>query len=482
MPKDERASFNTEDWWAVWLGLVIFVLSLGKPLLGIDLLGWVVKAKVYTSIVHSLTPTNAESVLPGIVSLLVTYLLVSAVVTVGGVSMGADPKRFFGAFSVIFWLTYLCWIGGHWAFIAATPDKRQGLGIPWSLSLTGEAGYILALLAGLIVGNCFKPLAKRLECAAKPEWFIKTAIVVLGAVVGTKTFQGLGLTKTIVSCGLCAIIGAYLVYWPVVYFIARKWFKLTPEWSAPLASGISICGVSAAIATAGAIRARPVVPIIVSSLVIVFAVVELVALPFAAREWLYKEPMVAGAWMGLTVKTDGAAAASGAITDALIRAKALSVQGLRYEKDWILTVAVTTKIFIDVFIGIWAFVLAAVWIYGMEKKAGEPVHVSEIWYRFPKFVIGYVLTFVVIALLGFGLPHLTQAIKSGVAGANGLRQLFFALTFFCIGVVSDFATLKNAGMGKLALVYCLALFGFIIWVGLAISMLFFRGLPVPTVG
>ena len=118
---------------------------------------------------------------------------------------------------------------------------------------------------------------------------------------------------------------------------ARKYFKFSREWAAPLASGISICGVSAAIATGGAIRARAVVPVMVSSLVVVFSVVELLILPFAAQHFLWGQPMVAGAWMGLSVKTDGAAVASGAIADALIRAKAglgrhLLLAGLDYER------------------------------------------------------------------------------------------------------------------------------------------------------
>src|SRR5438128_524468 len=98
--------------------------------------------------------------------------------------------------------------------------------------------------------------------------------------------------------------------------------------------GFSICGVSAAIATAGAIKARPIVPIMISSLVVVFSCVELLILPFLAQGFLYTEPMVAGGWMGLAVKTDGAAVASGAITDSLIRAKALAVQGVRYQEGW----------------------------------------------------------------------------------------------------------------------------------------------------
>ena len=91
--------------------------------------------------------------------------------------------------------------------------------------------------------------------------------------------------------------------------MARKWFGFSREWSVPLASGISICGVAAAIATGGAIRARPQVPVLVSSLVVVFAVIEVLILPVIAQAFMSHEPLVAAAWMGLAVKTDGAALA-----------------------------------------------------------------------------------------------------------------------------------------------------------------------------
>lgn len=74
--------------------------------------------------------------------------------------------------------------------------------------------------------------------------------------------------------------------------------------AAPLASGISICGVSAAI------RARPVVPIMVSSLVVVFTCIEMLILPFLAQYFLTSEPMVADGWMGLAVKSDSGAIAT----------------------------------------------------------------------------------------------------------------------------------------------------------------------------
>jgi uncharacterized membrane protein YadS len=268
----------------------------------------------------------------------------------------------------------------------------------------------------------------------------------------------------------------------VVYFVARKYFKFSKEWAAPLASGISICGVSAAIATGAAIRARPVIPIMVSSLVVVFAVVELVILPFAAQIFLFQEPMVAGAWMGLAVKTDGAAVASGAITDALIRAKAIEVIGVEWVEGWILMVATTVKVFIDVFIGVWAFLLAVLWVTVIDRKPGEKVRMVEIWERFPKFVLGYVLTFVLALAVGAAIPGLLDAAKAASSEANVFRQLFFAMTFFTIGVVSNFRKLWEEGIGRLAAVYAICLFGFIIWVGLLISWVFFHGVTPPVVG
>jgi uncharacterized membrane protein YadS len=319
-----------------------------------------------------------------------------------------------------------------------------------------------------------------LKPAARPEWFIKTAVVLLGAGLGVKAAGAAGLVTSIMFRGLAAIIEAYLIYWALVYLIARKFFRFSREWAAPLASGISICGVSAAIVTGAAIRARPVVPIMVSSLVVIFSVVELLVLPLAAREFLWNEPLVAAAWMGLAVKTDGAAVASGAITDAMIRSRALEA-GVAYEAGWILTTTTTVKVFIDVFIGIWALVLSLVWTYGIERKPGQTVPVREVLKRFPAFVLGYFALF--LALLGLTLarPATAPGLAAATAQTEPLRGLFFAMTFFTIGMASDLKRLWAEGIGRLALVYAVSLFGFIIWIGLAISWLFFHGVRPPII-
>ena len=236
--------------------------------------------------------------------------------------------------------------------------------------------------------------------AIRPELYIKTAIVILGGFLGIAALEQRALATSVMFRGACAIVEAYLIYWPIVYFVSRRYFGFSREWAAPLASGISICGVSAAIATGSAIKARPIVPIMVSSLVVIFAVVELLFLPFVAQHCLYGQPMVAGAWMGLAVKTDGAAVASGAITDSLIRAKAMAATGVAYQPGWIMGVSTTVKVFIDIFIGVWAFVLAWVWSAKIEPREGEKVQCRRDLAALPKFILGYVATFLLVLAIG----------------------------------------------------------------------------------
>lgn len=478
----EKRSFISEDWLSLWIGLFVFILSCGL-FFDIDILGWGVKTNVWTDISKSIASVSSNySAMSGVVALILTFTFMLIIVGIGLKVMGQKFTEFVIPFTIIFIISYLCWLIGHYAYIAATSDKLNQLNISWSLNLTGEAGYIIALMGGLVIGNFFPGLVSKLKPATKPELFIKTAIVIMGAGLGVKAAESLGLASSVMFRGLCAIVEAYLIYWAMVYFVARKYFKFSKEWAAPLASGISICGVSAAIATGGAIRARPIIPIMVSSLVVIFSVVELVLLPFVAKIFLWQEPMVAGAWMGLAVKTDGAAVASGVITEALIRAKVLAEVGVNYKEGWIVMTTTTVKVFIDVFIGVWAFILAIIWCSKIDKsKSDEKVKAKEIWERFPKFVLGYALTFIVFLSLCVAIPSLIENAKSAANQANGLRQMFFVFTFFTIGVVSNFKKLKEEGIGKLALVYLLCLFGFILWIGLLISWIFFNGITPPVV-
>ena len=326
----------SEDWLSLIIGIVIFVLSLGL-LVDLDLLGWVVTTSVWTDLGTALAPVSkAYAGLGGVGSLIATYVGLLLLMTAGAAAMGADVLRFIPKFTAVFVIAYACWIFGSWAHMALnTPDAMQKAGIAWSLRLTNEGGFVVALVAGLIIGNFMPGLAAWMQEAIRRELYVKIAIVLLGGFLGIVSAEKLGLATSLMFLGLASIIVAYLIFWSVVYYVARVWFGFSREWAAPLASGISVCGVSAAIATGGAIRARPTVAVMVASLVVVFAVIELLILPALANHFLSGQPLAAGAWMALSVKTDGAAVASGGITEALILATN-AAQGIKYQPGWIL--------------------------------------------------------------------------------------------------------------------------------------------------
>ena len=476
---------TSEDWWAVWLGIFIFVLG-SAQIGGVDLLGWVAKYNVWIDAGSAVAPNSKNfAFLGGAGSVLATYVFLLAITTAGAYFMGQRVKRFVIGFTVLYAVTVISSLIGNFAYLAATPDKLGKFGIGWSLGL-GELGFVVALVLGLIVGNFFPRATAYLSTAAKPEWYIKTGIVILGMSIGIKTVGAMGLAGTVIFRGICAVIEAYLIYWPVVYILSRKVFKFTPEWAAPMASGISICGVAAAIATGSAIRARAIVPTILSSVIIVFVAVELLVLPWVAATFFPDDPLVAGAWMGLAVKSDGGAVASGAITDSLIRAKALALYGVNYQEGWGLMATTTAKVFIDVFIGIWAFILAVVWsvfpIQRNRREGAKKVSFREIGQRFPKFIIGFAATFLILLLWGLADPSIVKSASAGAGQANILRGVFFGLCFFSIGLITNVRKLWQEGLGRIVGVYAVALGGFILWVGLGISYLFYHGILPPIVG
>lgn len=486
---------TTEDWWAVWVGLAIYAAGL-MSLAGIDLVGWMSRPRTWewTNVVGDFSWSKllrssgaAYAEWHPLATWLVTYLVFTGLLGIGAYFQRLDMRRFLAGFTVIFLLTWACWIVGnemHLTTVDAVVDGRNAYRdnmLSWGLQLGEGAPYLLALLAGLAIGNFAKGWAARLREAAKPEWFIKTAIVFLGVNLGAMTIEATEFALDLILTGAAATFVAYLFFWPLVYTLARRGFKLRRDASAVLASGISICGVSAAIATGGAIRARPIIPVTVSMLVVVFAMIELLVLPGLYTAFFPDQPIVNGAAMGMTVKTDGADAAAGALLDELMIARHLQETGVQWQPGWILSSAVLTKVWIDVFIGIWTFVLALIWVYKVEKRPGQlRVGPSEIWFRFPKFVLGYLiawLSFLAIASLS---PASGEALDAGTSALQSpMRHMMFMLTFVAIGIITDFSKLR--GMGRLALLYAIALAFVIAPIAYVVAWIFHRGLAPPIV-
>ncbi len=490
-----QGMFSNEDWWAAWLGLFFFGLGL-LSIWGLDLVGWIAKPKAWelTNLVGDFswskilkTSSKTYHNLHPLLALFITYFVFLGLTGIGAYFQKLNVKKYIYGFSIIFFLTWFAWIIGHEAHLSAVDavvkkhNYYQEFNLSWGLQLGGGASFILALIIGLFIGNFFKGFASTIKEAAKPEWFIKTAIVLLGIKLGIMTMKAAGFTYELALAGAAAAFVAYLLFWPIVYFVGRKYFGLNRDAAAVLSSGISICGVSASIATAGAIKAKPVIPIAVSTLILVFAMVELIILPPTYTNLAPNQPIVNGAAIGMTVKTDGADAAAGAILDQLMISKHIKKTDEHWEEGWILSAAILTKVWIDIFIGIWSFILAVVWMRKVDRKnIKEKIPRSEIWFRLPKFVLAYMLVWFIYLGIMYFFPDIVPLAKTGAHIAQGpYRKLMFMLTFLSIGIITDFSKLK--GMGKLALLYAIALFGLIAPIAYFVAYLFHHGLIPPLV-
>ena len=239
----EAAPRLSEDWLSLIIGLAIFALALGQ-LVGTDILGWVVSTSVWSNIGTALAPVSkAYASLGGTGALVATYVALLVALSLAAVALKSNVGKFAIAFTAVFWIAYASWIIGSYAsFAAVTPAELQKFSVSWSLKLTNEGGYIFALAAGLLIANFAPRFADAIKDAVRPELYIKIAIVILGGFFAVTAASKLNLASSILLRGVAAIVEAYLIYWAVIYFVARKWFGFNREWAAPLASGISICG------------------------------------------------------------------------------------------------------------------------------------------------------------------------------------------------------------------------------------------------
>ena len=158
-----------------------------------------------------------------------------------------------------------------------------------TISYYGLETVFWALILGLIVSN-FLGVPKWLAAAAKTEYFIKIGLVLLGAEV---------LFSVIMKVGAAGMIQAIIVIFCVFYvtlWLARR-FGLDDEFGSILATGVSVCGVSAAIAAGGAVKGDPKKVSHTISLVLLSAIPMLVFEPLIAK-WVGMAPAIAGAWIG----------------------------------------------------------------------------------------------------------------------------------------------------------------------------------------
>jgi uncharacterized integral membrane protein (TIGR00698 family) len=288
---------------------------------------------------------------------------------------------------------------------------------------------IFALLLGIFIRSVFG-LPKWLEANLHTEFFVKTGLVILGAGI---------IFGDILSAGSLGLIQAVVVVvsvWFFAFWVGGK-LKIDEELRLMLASAVSICGVSAAIATAGAINGDSKKLSYVVSLVLIVALPMLILLPLAAT-WLGLNPAQAGAWMGGTIDTTGAVVASGSI---------LGEVALKY--------CTIVKFSQNVLIGFAAVGISVFWAFKNKNTDSsvdkQKVDFKLIWERFPKFVLGFI-----IASVLFSFVVSAEMVSQTKDYLKGIQTAFFALAFVSIGLETDFSVLLKTGNGRPAWTFIIA--------------------------
>jgi len=329
--------------------------------------------------------------------------------------MGIKTSEFLPAFVILYLLSILAFVIAGW--------KDSGR---WMLEPP-----IAALLIGLIIANV-KPFPKWMDSGFRVEYYIKTGIVLLGA-----TFP----INLIISAGPVALFQATVISLTTcltIYFVATKVFGLDKRLGAVIGTGGAVCGVSGSMAIASAVGAKKEYLYTSVTLVVVWALVMVFFIPFVSNA-INLHPGVAGAWVGTSEFADAAGFAAASTYGKMAGNEDAAIQGFTLMK----------VIGRDIWIGIWSFVFALIACLKWEKEeCGVRPSAMEIWWRFPKFVLGFFLASILMTFIAtsYSPEDFSKIFKPGVFGPiAGLRTWAFIFCFLSIGLTTRFKDLKSTG-------------------------------------
>ncbi len=375
-----RSFAFTEDWVVVILGIATIFLALSGIVAPVPQFSWGSAAELRSTI---LDPTN-------LIKLFEQFIFVFVTAIVGAFLLRKPVKYLLVVFPVVFILTVVALI------LAGNATVKE-----YNLE-----AVIFSLIIGLVISNCFK----------LPDWFKETLSTELYVKIGLILLGTTVIFGDILKAGLLGLVSV----WYFAFWICKK-LKIDKEMSLMLSSAVSICGVSAAIATSGAIKGDSKKLSYVISLVLITAIPMMIFMPYMA-EWMGLSQEVTGAWLGGSIDTTGAVVASGS----LVGERALEISTI-------------VKFSQNVLLGLAAFAISIYWTYSKsvddETKRDKPT-LKIIWERFPKFVLGFVLASLLFSFVVS--PEKIDAVKGSL---KNLQGLWFTLAFTSIGLETNFKDL-----------------------------------------
>ena len=356
------------------------------------------------------------------------FIFTAVVAMLGALLTGKPLKSFLIVFPVVYLLTVI-------ALIIA------GNGAVKNLNL--EA-VIFSLSLGLLIGNLFK-LPEWFRAALATELYVKIGLVLLGTGVIFSDILKAG------SLGLIQALIVVLTVWYFAFWVCKK-LKVDDEFRMMISSAVSICGVSAAIATAGAIKGDSKKLSYVVSMVLITAIPMMIFMPYIANYFQFPEE-VTGAWLGGSIDTTGAVVASGTLVG-----------------ETALTISTIVKFSQNVLLGVAAFAISIYWTYakrGDAETVSKKPTVGVIWERFPKFVLGFIGASLLFSF--FVSPGTLSSVKDSL---KNLQGLWFALAFTSIGLETNFRELLSQN-SKMPLYAFLIAQLFNIFITLAVAFVLF---------
>jgi uncharacterized integral membrane protein (TIGR00698 family) len=379
----------TEDWTSVLLGFLI----IGIALIGITFSPPEFKWQNINDLTESvLTAQNFFKIL-------MLFILVFFVSILAVLLLGKPLKPIIYGFPVVFAIT-----------IVALIIAGNGFLKDWNLE-----AVIISLSIGLIISNFFS-VPEWLKESFSTELFVKIGLILLGTTIIFGDILKSG------SLGLIQSLIVVISVWYFAFWVCRK-LGIDEEMSLMISSAVSICGVSAAIATSGAIKGDPKKLSYVISIVLISAIPMIIFMPMLANAMGLSE-VVTGAWLGGTIDTTGAVIASGS----LVGEEALKISTI-------------VKFSQNVLLGLAAFAISVYWTYRSKDVVNENQEkpsLGQIWERFPKFVVGFILASLFFSFL---LPE--ESVKNVKDELKSIQSLWFALAFTTIGLETKFSDLFN---------------------------------------
>ena len=415
--------YKKEDWLAVWIGLIVIVIAAVAVLTGHkNEAGAIVPSFNFSALNFSKWGPGASASLGSQFekasfwfALIRTFVVTAVLFSAGAKLKGESLKKYIPAYVTLFVLAVIV------RLISAEFTLNRYL--EWAF---------FALIVGLLISNT-TGTPDWLKPAVQTEYYIKAGLVIMGFSV---------LFSNIIKFGPYGLAIAWLVT-PVViifmWFFGTRVLKLDNKpFVITVATATSVCGTSAAIASGAAAKAKKTDLSLAVSISIIFTVLMMVFEPVILKA-LGVSQLIGGALIGGTVDSTGAVTVAG------------TALGEEAQKA-----AVLVKSIQNILIGFIAFFVAvffAKYVDGSSSEGGSKVGAGEIWYRLPKFILGFfaaslVASFIIKPVAG------TASVSAINKILDQYKNWAFVLAFTSIGLDTNFREIaKQLKGGKPLVLY-----------------------------